>query len=228
MALQCKALEDQGYAVKLNLLIGEPRAEIDRLYDAENCDLVVVGSRVRSATMEVFLGGVAGEILHHCRRPLLVARAPADEEPATECPLTAREAILFPTDFSDNAERAFAIVVQMAQEGHRPVVLFHVQDRSKLERHLKDRLDEFNAVDQSRLDRMKQELLSKGAREVSVELPYGLPSEEILRRTRRGDIALTIMGSQGRGFFGEVFLGSVSHNIARHSPAPVLLIPPLR
>ncbi|MCA1785684.1 MAG: universal stress protein [Desulfobacteraceae bacterium] len=36
------------------------------------------------------------------------------------------------------------------------------------------------------------------------------------------------MGTQGRGFLGEFFLGSVSHNVARHSVAPVLLVPGLR
>jgi len=36
------------------------------------------------------------------------------------------------------------------------------------------------------------------------------------------------MGSQGRGFIKEVFLGSVSNNVARHSAASVLLIPAVR
>jgi len=37
-----------------------------------------------------------------------------------------------------------------------------------------------------------------------------------------------VMGSQGRGFVSESFLGSVSHQVARRSPAPVLLIPAKR
>ena len=41
----------------------------------------------------------------------------------------------------------------------------------------------------------------------------------------RESVSLTVMGSQGRGHLGELFLGSVSHNVARHAPVPVLLIP---
>jgi len=37
-----------------------------------------------------------------------------------------------------------------------------------------------------------------------------------------------VMGSQGRGFIGEVFLGSVSHQVVRRAPVPVLLVPTLR
>jgi len=36
------------------------------------------------------------------------------------------------------------------------------------------------------------------------------------------------MGSQGRGFISEVFMGSVSHGVAMHSGAPLLLIPAKR
>jgi nucleotide-binding universal stress UspA family protein len=36
------------------------------------------------------------------------------------------------------------------------------------------------------------------------------------------------MGTQGRGFTGELFLGSVSHNVARASVAPVLMISMIR
>jgi len=39
---------------------------------------------------------------------------------------------------------------------------------------------------------------------------------------------MVVMGSQGRGFIGEVFLGSVSHTVTRHSKVPLLLIPAIR
>ena len=33
------------------------------------------------------------------------------------------------------------------------------------------------------------------------------------------------MGTQGGGIIGEIFLGSVAHNVSRLAPCPVLLIP---
>jgi nucleotide-binding universal stress UspA family protein len=34
------------------------------------------------------------------------------------------------------------------------------------------------------------------------------------------------MGTQGKGFIKEIFLGSVAHNVSRLAACPVLLIPP--
>ncbi|MDZ7582927.1 MAG: universal stress protein [Deltaproteobacteria bacterium] len=58
-----------------------------------------------------------------------------------------------------------------------------------------------------------------------IEVCYGVPFKEITRLIRERDVQLVVMGTQGRGFFGEFFLGSVSHNVLRQSVAPVLLIP---
>lgn len=222
------ALQRQGYSVTVELVLGDPRVEVNRLAAEKDCDLVVIGSRVHSLAGEVFLGGVAGEVLHSCRKPLLVARIPEEEPETKVCPLASLDRVLFPTDFSENAEHAFEAVVKLVQAGPKSVVLMHVQDRTKIDRHLKDRLEEFNAIDKERLERMKEQLTSQGAENVQVELPYGLPFEEILHRSRQGDISLAVMGSQGRGFISEILLGSVSHNIARHAPVPTLLIPALR
>lgn len=221
-------LEASGYTATAEMVLGDPHVEVNALADAKDCDLVVIGSRVHGLAGEVFLGGVAGEVLHSCRKPLLVARIHVDKDCQRECPLATRGCVLFPTDFSENAEHAFAALSGLVQGGYSSVVLMHVQDRTKIDRHLKERLEEFNAIDRERLERMKAMLLDKGAKDVQIELSYGLPTEEILRRTRQGDIALTVMGSQGRGYIGEIFLGSTSHNVARHAPVPVLLIPALR
>ena len=223
-----KVLEDQGYQAEAEVLLGDPRVEVNRAAKDKNCDLVVVGSRVHSLAGEVVMGGTAGEVLHSCRLPLLVARIHEDKDCQEECPLASLNRVLFPTDFSENAEHAFQAVQELVAGGVKSVVLMHVQDRTKIDRHLKERLEEFNAIDTERLERMKEQLASQGAEDVRIELPYGLVTEEILQRTRQGDISLAVMGSQGRGFIREIFLGSVSHNVARHAPVPTLLIPPLR
>jgi nucleotide-binding universal stress UspA family protein len=36
---------------------------------------------------------------------------------------------------------------------------------------------------------------------------------------------MVVMGTQGRGHIGEMFLGSVSNKVVRYSPVPVLLVP---
>lgn len=61
-----------------------------------------------------------------------------------------------------------------------------------------------------------------------MKIPYGNPTTEILDEITAGKYSLVVIGSQGRGFIREVFLGSVSHNITRHAAVSVLLIPAIR
>lgn len=72
---------------------------------------------------------------------------------------------------------------------------------------------------------MKELLQKKGNAVIELELCYGSVFKEITRLVRERNVHLVVMGSQGRGFVEEIFLGSVSHNVARHVDAHVLLIP---
>lgn len=79
-----------------------------------------------------------------------------------------------------------------------------------------------------RLQELKNELSAQGDVEVNIQLLYGSPTAEIIRLVRELNIPLVVMGSQGRGIIEEIYLGSVSHNVVRHSAASVLLIPAKR
>ncbi|MGZ8145008.1 MAG: universal stress protein [Methylosarcina sp.] len=58
--------------------------------------------------------------------------------------------------------------------------------------------------------------------------PRDSTTRKILRKVSQNPFSLFVMGSQRRGFISEVFLGSVSHNIIRKAPVPVLLVPAIR
>ncbi len=225
---QKKLLEEMGYAVTAKMVLGLPQIEISRQAQEHDCSLIVVGSHGHSFSKDILLGGTASAVIHSATRPVLVLRLngldPEQEGAACNC----LGHILFPTDFSDNAERAFAAVREIVRYGAKAVTLLHVQDREKIERHLKDKLETFNEIDRGRLERLKADLVSLGARDVDIEIPYGNPKKEVVDRANRPDISLVVMGSQGRGYLEEVFLGSVSHEMARRSKAPLLLIPALR
>lgn len=75
---------------------------------------------------------------------------------------------------------------------------------------------------------MKRRLKEAGATEVSIELPYGLPKQEIVKRLDRGDLSLVVMGTQGRGFFGKLLMGSVAYHVTRNTSVPTMLVPPIR
>lgn len=116
----------------------------------------------------------------------------------------------------------------MVRDGVNRVTLLHVQNKARIDPHLKHRLDELNEIDRGRLEKMKAALKKKGNAQIDIELVYGAPHTEITRVIRERKVNLVVMGSQGRGFVKELFLGSVSHNVARNSAASVLLIPARR
>lgn len=229
---QKKILENQGFVVEARTVVGAPKHEIVRIAAKEDYELIVVGAQGHSLVGEKLLGGVAYGVVNKSVTPVLVVPVAKKEGEENACEPVARcgfsDNILFATDFSEPADNAFIYVERLVANGARRVTLVHVQDKIKLEEHLAARLEEFNERDRGRLENLKEVLLKKGAPEVGIEVCYGVPFEEITRLIRERDAQLAIMGTQGRGFVGEFFLGSVSHNVVRHSVAPVLLIPALR
>jgi nucleotide-binding universal stress UspA family protein len=111
------------------------------------------------------------------------------------------------------------------RNGVTNITLVHVQDQTKIQPYLNDRLPEFNAIDTKRLLNLKNELMDINEIDVNIQLVLGSPTNEILRIINTEAVSLVIMGTRGRGLVEEIFMGSISHNIARQSPVSVLLIP---
>ena len=227
LARQKAILDEQGFAVQTRVLKGKMKNELNRIAVEEDFSLIVASSRGHSLLGEVMLGGVAREVIHHAQKPMLLVKVAENPAEATDkvkdCNLT--EHILFPTDFSDNARLAFEYLKVIAADGAKKVTLLHVQDLSRI---APDRLEEFNKADELRLQELKKSLSATGSIEVDTKLLEGSPAVEIIRLINEQKIPLVVMGSQGRGFVNELFLGSVSHNVARHSAASVLLVPAKR
>ncbi|OIO95788.1 MAG: hypothetical protein AUK03_04940 [Anaerolineae bacterium CG2_30_64_16] len=225
---------DQGLDVSIELAPGAPSEEIRRVADEKDASLIVIGSHGESMTEHALFkfGGTASEVLHSFTRPLLLVRtrivAKGTEVCAEGTCTNYLENILYCTDFSDTAQRAFEYVEGLVEAGCKQVTIMHVQDKSRIDKHLAHKLDEFNRIDAERLAMRRDRLATKGATDIQVKIPYGLPTEEILNEIETENYSLVVMGSQGRGFVRQLFLGSVSHNIARHAKISVLLIPAIR
>jgi nucleotide-binding universal stress UspA family protein len=217
-------IEGYGYRVETRIASGFIKNELNRIADEENFDLIIVASGKNSMMGEVFSGGVAYEAIHKPSKPVLFVPVPDETKEGLNRVkgYDIIEHVLFPTDFSDNANLAFGFVKTMASNGVKKITLIHVQDMSKT--HIRN-IEEIDDVDKQRLQELKEELLALGDVNIDVKLLYGSPAAEILKLIDEFHISLTVMGSQGRGYIKEVFLGSVSHSIARHSSSTVLLIP---
>ncbi len=224
LARQKAVLEKQGFEVETRIVPGFAKSEINRIAREEGYDLVVVGSHGHSMLSEALLGGVASEVLHGATRPVLVVRLERDAASGEVCVLPAgcdlASHVLYATDFSDNADRAFSVVEALAAVARR-ITLLHVLDT-------RGEAAELAAIDRDRLEALKARLQAKGSAEVTVEVRSGKPYQTIVDTARALGVHLIVLGSQGRGFVPELFLGSVSHQVARHAPAPVLLVPAAR
>jgi len=229
---QKRMLEEQGFIVVAQTVLGFAKSEINRVAKEHNYPLIVVGSRGHTLVGTDLLGGVASAVIHHAITPVLVLPVRVRESDGEFLIRAGRsdfsEHILFCTDFSENAKHAFTYLQQMVADRAKRVTLLHVQDRNRIEPHLTHRLEEFNETDRARLEELKKILEARGPARVDIELAYGFPFSEIVRSIRDLDVRLVLMGSQGRGFIKELFLGSVSHNVVRHSEAAVLLVPAKR
>jgi len=228
---QQKLLEAQGFQASTELALGPAVVEVNRIAKEQGASLIVVGSHGATLAREIFIGGTALGIVSHASVPVLLVRLKITEAGGeTQCETLCddfREQVLYCTDFSETAERAFPYVEKIVDAGAKRVTLLHVQDRTRIEKYLSDRLTEFNEIDRRRMQTLRERLEQRGATEVRVEIPYGLPGQEIVRMAREHKYSLIVTGTRGRGFFSEAFLGSVSLQLVRSAPAPVLLVPPL-
>ena len=137
------------------------------------------------------------------------------------------EHILFATDFSDVAENAFDSLRHIVEATKPEVTFYHVQDKARIEPHLKDKLEEFNRVDAERLERLEKDLAGAGAGKVHKVIEYGRPAKLLVEKANSGAYSLLVMGNQGRGYLAEAFLGRVAHHVVHHADIPVLLVPML-
>jgi nucleotide-binding universal stress UspA family protein len=81
----CRALRDKGVVYRSLVREGTAGPELLRAASEESADLIVVGSRARSALREAMLGSVAHYVTHHASCPVVVVptRAAVAAEPAS-------------------------------------------------------------------------------------------------------------------------------------------------
>ena len=228
---QSRTPREMGYTTEIKFLWSVPFVEIGNLARQTDASLIAVASYGRSLVAQALLGSTAHAIVEHVRWPMLIVRLAHshDEKGKTICAAACRELfnrVLFPTDFSNTAERAFQYLEYVTREVKPRVTLLHVQEKTRITRHHQwgENLEEFNRIDRERLERLRERLLALGAPEVGIDLLFGNPAQEIVERTGGSGHTLVVMGTHGRGS-SERFLGSVPFNVARRVSIPLLLVP---
>jgi nucleotide-binding universal stress UspA family protein len=138
--------------------------------------------------------------------------------------------LLVPTDFSDASRSAVRYGVAFAENFKCTLHLLHVLETvtgaDPLALEIPERSTIEHAIEATAWDQLRGVLSSSEQARVRVELAieWGSPADEILRYAKEHTIDLIAMGTHGRGGVGRLLLGSVTENVVRHAPCPVLTV----
>jgi nucleotide-binding universal stress UspA family protein len=217
---QADQLRTEGFEVDIHVVRGTPHRRINGLAEQVDADLIIVGSRGESPLEQRLIGGTARNVARTAVRPLLVQRiveTGADHDLANEHLF---ERVLYATDFSDNARRAFDqfdYLTTATQEA----TLLHVTPP--------DRRADPDVVEDAR------ERLGDMADSLAAT---GIPTETMIREDEAVDGILAVedeidptailLGSRGRSRLRRLLLGSTSETVIRRADSNVLLVPPGR
>jgi len=140
--------------------------------------------------------------------------------------------VLFCTDFSANADHAFAFALDAA--ARRPgcaLTILHVIPEPEAQ-FWKTYIYELDGVDEKARrdidDRMAEAYLSRvpAGVVVDVEVRIGRDYVEILDCASRREADLIVLGRHGRSGIGDLLFGGVADKVTRKAPCPVLVVPP--
>ncbi len=210
-------IQEAGFEVETHVVRGTPHRRIIGIAGTIGADLTIVGSRGKSPLENRVIGSTARNLARTTVTPLLVNRI----ERGIEEPEVVREHLfrrmLFATDFSENADRAFELF-EYLRGATQEVMLIHVETPKDPDR-----------------DENSEELLGDLAAQLEAfgivtetSVRQGDPAEEILTVESEYDPATILVGSRGHSRLRRLLLGSVSEDIVSRAAGNVLLVPPER
>ena len=147
--------------------------------------------------------------------------------------------ILYATDLSKNSSYAFLFATDMARRHDARIVILHViepippyaqvytgityemerRQQEEMVEQLKKHLQEFCKKAETQIGPPCVELVSK------ILVPLGHPVEEILKAADEEGCDAIVLGTHGKGFLRQTFLGSVAGSVLERTRKPVFIIP---
>lgn len=142
--------------------------------------------------------------------------------------------ILYPTDFSEHAEKAFPHALFLAEEFGAELHMFHAvvlhaADPANPELAFPDLEAAYEEIHDWAADRMEEEAPEerRPAVEVVKAQDRGVaPAPTIVEYAVNRDVDLVVMGTHGRRGVRRMLLGSVAEEVLRTVPCPVLTVRP--
>ena len=136
--------------------------------------------------------------------------------------------IVHPTDFSESAEQARALAVQLARALGAELILLHVAVEAPLFREGLTHPRELERFFEEQREWARRALEERAAEARGQGVPTlarvvtGAPHQEIVETAKREGAAFIVMGTHGRRALERFFLGSVADRVIRAAPCAVV------
>ncbi len=214
-----RVIEGAGFEVETHVVRGTPHRRINGIAETVVADLILVGSRGKSPLENRIIGSTARNLARTAVVPLIVNRIERGEDDPDPVRKRLFRHVLYATDFSENAERAFGAFSYL-RYATREVTLVHVGTP-------KDPTPDGDA-EKATVERLEDrvETLEGWGIETRTDVREGDPAEEILASEAEHGPTITLMGSRGHSRLRRLLLGSVSEEVVASANGNVLLVPP--
>jgi len=218
LSRQRRAFEDAGFDVETHVVRGTPYQRINGLAKRVDADLILVGSRGRGGSGPGMIGSTSRNVVRTATRPVLVERIGEDDGEPTVAREHLFQRLLYATDFSENAERAFD-QFRVLEPALEEATVVHVLGREQ------ERIEEDLEQAKENLTELATELEGLGI-DVGTMIREGKPAEEILEAEREVEPTTVLVGARGLSRLRRLLLGSVSDTVLEGASANVLVVPP--
>jgi nucleotide-binding universal stress UspA family protein len=175
-------------------------------------------------TVHAMRGGArAAPVSGELHRKLCAVRWPASC--TSGLPMMAIKHILVPTDFSEPAERALSMAVELAQAFKARVTLLHVWSIPNVgyAEALTWPIDDMQKAARKALEDVRARIAKVHA-DIDMLAEEGKDWRRILDVAKERNADLIVIGTHGRRGLPRLVLGSVAEKVVRLSPVPVLTV----
>ncbi|GAB7020806.1 universal stress protein [Halostagnicola bangensis] len=212
-----RVIERAGFDVEVHVVRGTPHRRIRGIAETIGASLTVVGSRGKSPLENRVIGSTARNLARTTETPLLVNRIEREADDPSVVRQHLFQRMLYATDFSENAERAFEAFSYL-RHATQEATLVHVETP-------KDPGLAEDTDPEARLAELADQLEKWGI-ETRIEVQQGDPADEILAVEDTVDPTTILVGSRGHSRLRRLLLGSVSEDLVAQANGNVMLVPP--
>lgn len=134
--------------------------------------------------------------------------------------------VLFPTDFSENAEKALPIALDITRQSQGELLAFHSYDLPYSDRSMTISLLDVMRENAEKNMALFAEKLSEEKLPFTTEVHMGNPIRLLKTLSKEQKADLIVMGTKGASGLEEILLGSNAASAIQNAQTPVLVVPP--